>query len=180
MEATIEINTGAFSRFATLADASLADPDVRAGAESAQRAYLGAMRLRFESEGDGSWADLAPRTNRERVQQGFAPAHPILKRLGILENALSEGAPGNAFFATDNSIVAGYGGADDTIHPGYRNAPGSLRISEIAANQQFGIGAPARAILVQPDAETLGEMEVHLRRGFAAMIDRAVAGAANG
>lgn len=178
MEATIEINTGAFSRFTTLADASLADPDVRAGAENAQRAYLGAMRLRFENEADGGWADLAPRTNEERVHQGFTPAHPILKRLGIVQAALTQGAPGNAFFATDNSIIAGYGG--DAIHPGYKDAPGTKTIADVAAELHFGFGRiPAREILIQPDAEVLGAMQVELRTGFAAMIDKAIAGATN-
>ena len=42
---------------------------------------------RFESEGDevsGKWAPLSDYTVQDRVQKGFPPTHPILRRTGAL------------------------------------------------------------------------------------------------
>lgn len=49
-----------------------------------------AMRQQFESEGEWGgdpWQELADSTMAERGRLGFAPAHPILERTGILFDA---------------------------------------------------------------------------------------------
>lgn len=47
----------------------------------------------FRSEGaanaGGVWPPLAPRTNADRIRQGYPPEHPILRRSGDLERSVT-------------------------------------------------------------------------------------------
>lgn len=120
--------------------------------------YLASMGERFIREGNGDWVELAPRTQKERAEEGFGPAHPILRRLEILYGALTRGNSGNVFEIEDTTVVVGIGGGD--MHPGYNDNAGSTRtIGEIALMQHHGIGVPARPILVDPDEPTLESMQ---------------------
>lgn len=121
--------------------------------------FLSFTRARFAREGDG-WADLAGVTNEDREELGFPPEHPILKRLGILEGALTQGNDGNLFEHSETSVVVGISGGS---HPGYETDSGSAvyanSIEAIALKHQHGIGIPARPIFVMPDDGTLDQMQ---------------------
>jgi hypothetical protein len=152
--------------------------DVRGAVQSAGRAYLDAMRARFAREGDGTWPELARRTKIERGELGFPPAHPILRRLGYLGGALFPGAAGNVFEVMPNGIVMGYGG--DFRHPGYVHpktgqVSGGGNLAMIAYRHQMGLGVPARKILVQPNADTLEQMQQRITAGYRAVVANAVA-----
>jgi len=50
-----------------------------------ERVVLPSIKKNFEEEGRPTkWVELAPWTQRERVSQGYGPAHPILQRSGEL------------------------------------------------------------------------------------------------
>ncbi len=58
------------------------------------KAFQGAVSKAFATEGASTgapWAPLAKSTQAERVRLGFGAAHPILKRTGKLERALTVG-----------------------------------------------------------------------------------------
>lgn len=59
------------------------------------QAFQAIMAKAFATEGastdKGAWKQLTPRTQKERAALGFPPAHPILKRTGALERALTIG-----------------------------------------------------------------------------------------
>lgn len=61
----------------------------------------------FTSQGEGTWAELAPSTVRDRFRKGFGPNNPLV-RTGKLLAALTErGAEGHKFLVTENSLTVG-------------------------------------------------------------------------
>lgn len=132
--------------------------------------YLAFIRDRFVREGDGDWMPLAPRTVRERTEQGFGPTNPILRRLEILYQALYPGANGNLFEQDGNQMTVGIAGGG--AHPGYGVKfpnDNELSIGAIAAIHQFGLGnIPQRTIFVAPDDATSQRMQAELIDGLVA------------
>jgi hypothetical protein len=160
------------SDFAASLGQGTSNVHVRNGLQESQGEYFHAMRDRFvaQSSGGGEWRELAPITQRERKRLGFNPARPILIRLAILITALRPGAPGSASEWTANSLRAGFGGS--SIHPGYGDKPPSLSIGDIAKIHQEGRGrVPKRRILVEPDAQTLGNMRGPLVAAVQSIVD---------
>lgn len=176
-------DTGATAMFGRISSAfeDLSMGKMRDGFERAGDVYLSSMRARFDREGDGTWVDLAPLTVTERIELGFPGQHPILKRLGVLEEGLLRGAPGNLFEHFRDGVAVGYGG--DALHPGYTGKDGEIvggnvPIAEIAATHQRGrnIGlahVPARPILVPPDSETRRIMRAAIENAVALTIQEA-------
>jgi hypothetical protein len=75
-------------------------------------------RSRFQSEGDGQWAPLAPSTVRQR-----GSAHPILDDTGGLKASLTRrGARGAAFELTNDSVTVG-SDLDSARYAGRRREP---------------------------------------------------------
>jgi hypothetical protein len=157
MRVTVTANTTGvevlFARVDQRLAGDLSQGPMARGFANAGTTYLVAMRERFIREGHG-WKPLAPATRQERQRQGFAPAHPILRRLGFLYRGLIPGQPGNVFRNHANGIDVGYGGS--FVHPGYPGKPGKARLVTIAKAHQHRIGP--RQILVQPDHATLQRM----------------------
>jgi hypothetical protein len=142
-----------FARVEKALTGSFATGPMAQGFAQAGTHYLVNMRERFIREGDG-WKPLAPATRQERQRLGFAPAHPILRRLGFLYRGLIQGQPGNVFQPNANGIDVGYGG--NFVHPGYVGRKGTARLVTIAKAHQYRIGP--RQILKQPDASTRQRM----------------------
>lgn len=68
--------------------------------------FQGIVAKAFETEGASTgapWAQLARSTQAERKRLGYGPAHPILKRTGTLERALTIG-DGAAILTTPSSM----------------------------------------------------------------------------
>lgn len=68
--------------------------DLRPAWPAVLKAFQAAVGRAFASEGASTgapWAPLAKSTQAERVRLGFGAAHPILKRTGKLERALTLG-----------------------------------------------------------------------------------------
>lgn len=76
-------------------EARASSPFSNSGVVSAVVAAFRTITARaFASEGGSTgakWANLAPSTQAARRRQGYPPAHPILKRTGALERALTLG-----------------------------------------------------------------------------------------
>jgi hypothetical protein len=75
--------------------------DLRPAWGAVVAAFQKAVAKAFATEGastGAAWAPLAATTRSERKRLGFPPAHPILKRTGKLERALTIGE--GAFVAT--------------------------------------------------------------------------------
>jgi hypothetical protein len=146
--------------------ADVSQGPMRVGLAQAGLAYLGFARRRFQGEGYGTWRPLAQVTVKEREWLGFPGEHPILKRLGVLERALTRGAPGNRFEHDHDGVLVGFGGA--AMPPGYLTKSGKrhtppVPIATIAAVHQNGARTrrgyvPPRRIIVRPDQETIARM----------------------
>jgi hypothetical protein len=70
------------------------------------QAFRAIVARAFATEGASTgapWAPLAPATQAQRAAQGFGAAHPILKRHGTLERALTLGE--GAYVATSTTSL---------------------------------------------------------------------------
>lgn len=136
------------------------------------RRYLGFVKKRFVklSRGGGGWKALASSTIRGRRKPRGKTARSktrrtggkaaILRDTGTLLGALDVGGRGNLFKDIPNGVRVGFKGG--TKHPS-----GKATIAEIAVFHNVGGRGgkpPQRAILVEPDAETIRGMNSDAER----------------
>lgn len=66
----------------------------------------------FTSQGEGTWAELAPSTIKDRFRRGFGANNPLIRTGKLLDALTVRGAPGHKFLVTENSLTVGaYGDA---------------------------------------------------------------------
>lgn len=68
---------------------------------------LKSIRQNFQKEGRPTrWAPLAPRTQKERIKQGYGAEHPILQRTRtLIQSASEKSGIGNWFEAKRDGII---------------------------------------------------------------------------
>ena len=119
--------------------------------------YRGFASTRFAkySRGGGDWPPLKSREGS------------ILRKTGLLFNALQPAFPGNGGLAirAGLSIVVGYGGAA-------KHGKGKAKIADIAEFHQLGgPRLPQRKIIVQPDVETFRQLATVATEHFGAHLN---------
>lgn len=142
MQATLETDTSAFDalidRLTEQTNPSEAGP-MQEGMLAASDVYHEAMRTRFAaaSARDGTWPEHAPSTIKRR-----GVGAPILIETGQLEDSLTRDGSGHVLEIDGDEVIEGTADRTAIYHQG-----GTDRM-------------PERAILVDPDAETLEAMGV--------------------
>lgn len=172
------------SRFLRWADRTIqglqrpmSQPGLRAGAETAEETYLGAMRRRFSSasHGDGTWPDLKPSTKLQRYyeaggrfkrQKGVTRLDrlrfvaslpfPVLYRTGSLYSSFVPGSAGSIFEVMSDRVRGG--SSVDYAH----------------YHQSGGGRLPRRSILIDPDAQLLQQMSAPIVKGYTAFLTQNV------
>lgn len=149
MLATLETDTSAFDalidRLTEETDPSRAGP-MQDGMLAASNVYHAAMRARFAaaSARDGTWAEHAPSTIARR-----GPGAPILIETGQLEESLGRDGTGHVLEFDGDALVEGTTDRTAIFHQ--------------AGTEHI----PERAILVEPEAETLDDMGKRLAAAVA-------------
>jgi hypothetical protein len=110
--------------------------------------WLAYLRSRFDSEGDGQWAQLADSTIEQRARKGYGPDHPILRESGDLLASLMPGDENNVLRLTPDGVELG----SSLPYAPFVNAK--------------------REFIVPPDASTQEQMEAALRRRIDQMVQQ--------
>jgi hypothetical protein len=129
---------------------SVANPGpMQSAVLSASNVYHAAMRNRFSgaSEGGTIWEPLKPPTVEQHKKVGDYLPH-VLHLTGELEQSLKRGEANHVLEITDNSVIEGTEDPKARFH------------------QDGGENLPKRAILVEPETDTLDEMKGSLVYGM--------------
>lgn len=118
-------------------------------------------RARFASEGDdasGRWAPLAPSTIEDRLRSGYGGAHPINRRTGELERAIT-GATG---------AVEAFGGGTQLTFPGVSDTGTDLsfKISTAQRGNDRSTSRPVAAVGYTDLELILVSMAVHIEQAL--------------
>jgi Phage virion morphogenesis family len=159
VEIRVKVDTTAFAQFVQRMrdELQVSTPGPYSdGMLAASDVYHEEMRNRFEaaSARDGTWQPLAPSTAAAHKRIGDDPYH-ILHMWGNLEVSLRRNAPDHILETTLFAVIEG----TENFTAGF--------------HQHGTTTAPARRILVDPDALTLIEMGERIAEGLQATVNGA-------